>query len=59
MFRVGHILHLLHVLPKGGLGIEGAVLEEVEVGKQLPYMVLYWGAAQGPSVLSLQQRIYT
>ena len=59
MFRVGHILHLLHVLPKGSWGVEGAVLKEVEAGKQLLNMVLCWGAAQGPSVLSLQQHIYS
>lgn len=53
MLWVGHLLHPSDVLLKGCLRIEGVVLEETEIRKELDDMVLDWRATQSPPVFGL------
>ena len=53
MCGVWQVLNVAHVLPEGCLGVEGVVLQEVEVGEKLLDLILDWGAAERPPVLCL------
>jgi hypothetical protein len=53
MCGVWQVLNVAHILPEGRLGVEGVVLQEVEVGEKLLDLILYWSAAERPLVLCL------
>ena len=53
-----HVLNVAHILVEKGLSVKGRVLQEAEVGKKLPNMVLDGSTAQSPSEIGLQPKPY-
>lgn len=53
MLWVGCLLHMAYVHLKEGLGVEGVVSQETEIGEELCDMVLDWCSAERPCVFGL------